>query len=120
MESLKNQWNNDRINFTDVLNDVRFFLDDRLKESQIIQDQTDALFSSVNNLEERERAFLNLHIEQLDLPRRVYVALLFNSIDTLDNLVSLTPKNLLKLPMLGHTAVTEIQKGLQKIGLSLA
>lgn len=120
MEILKNQLKDKQIKAHNVTSHINDFCNARLKESQIIQNQINALFSSVNNQEELERAFLNLHIEQLELPRRVYVALLFNSIDTLDDLVSLTPKNLRKLPMIGNTAIAEIQKGLQKVGLALA
>mgnify|MGYP000611989529 CR=1 FL=1 len=120
MEHLTNDSNNHRTAVNNVANDLKNFIDAQLEETNIIQDQVSKLLTRAVNKEELQLFFLNQHVEQLELSRRVCVALLFNSIDRLDDLTSWTPKKLLKLPMIGQSAVAEIQQSLKKLCLSLA
>ncbi len=99
---------------------LELFFQNRLKESELIQCQIGKLFTAVIDENDLGQQVLDQGIGVLNLSRRVYLGLIFNSINTLDSLTSYSPKKLKRLPMLGATAVTEIQSALNELGLSLA
>jgi DNA-directed RNA polymerase subunit alpha len=65
-------------------------------------------------------ATLNLTIDEIDLPTRIYNSLRNGGIDTIGQLVKTSKKDLLDIRNLGRKSIEAIEDKLKEKGLSLA
>ncbi len=69
--------------------------------------------------ESKDHALYNTPIEELNLSVRSYNCLKKNGIDTVEQLINRSEKDLLKIRNFGHKSMEEIKEKLEKMGLSL-
>ena len=69
---------------------------------------------------EKEDAYLQLSVAELELPTRVLTGLDFGGIETIGDLVQRTEKDIMRLRLLGRISLREIKQALAVIGLTLA
>jgi DNA-directed RNA polymerase subunit alpha len=69
--------------------------------------------------ESKEHALYNTPIEELNLSVRSYNCLKKNGIDTVEQLINQSEKELLKIRNFGHKSMEEVKEKLEKMGISL-